>query len=344
MAAFTSTILITGGTTGLGFHITLFLAQQFPSAKIIIASRTDKDNAADTLNKLVQKQQKSSKTSSFAQIEYLPLDLGSTSNIRTFVKDYASKSYPPITALLLNAGLQYHSGDDLRLTPDGIESTFGINHVGHALLFFLLKPHLAANARIVITSSGTHDPAQKTTVPDAVYESAELLAHPTDKDGYATKSKGLQRYASSKLANVLFTYALDRRLSGARNTNNTSTTSWTVCTMDPGLMPGTNLGRDFGPVVVWLFTHVAVHLVWLMRLLVGSQNVHLPQESAANLARLAGMRGEEAQRSAGKYFEGRTARNSSVVSMDEKKQEDLWRWTVKFLARDEEEKRAFETF
>jgi len=341
MAAFTSTILITGGTTGLGLYAAQILAQQSPSTKIIIASRTDKNKAADTLNKVLQKQAKSGNISNIKQIEYLPLDLASTSNVRSFVDHYTSKSYPPITALLLNAALQYHSGKDLRLSPDGIESTFAVNHVGHALLFFLLKPHLAPNARIIITCSGTHDPAQKTAVPDAKYESAELLAHPTDKHGYTTGMKGLQRYASSKLANVIFTYALDRRLGAARSSKDPG---WTVCTMDPGLMPGTALGRDAGPIVLWLFMHVATRLVWLLRVLLRSQNVHLPQASAANLAGLAMMSGQDAVSSSGKYFEGAKERNSSVDSHDEKKQEDLWRWTVDFLARNEEEKRAFEAF
>ncbi|KAK5080284.1 hypothetical protein LTR70_008751 [Exophiala xenobiotica] len=341
MAAFTSTILITGGTTGLGYYTALLLAQRLPSAKIIIASRTDKVKAADTLNHDLQKETKTSTTSSIKQIEYLPLDLSSTPNIRAFVANYASKSYPPITALLLNAGLQYHSGKDLRLSADGIEITFAVNHLGHALLFFLLKPHLASNARIVITSSGTHDPAQKTPF-EAKYESAELLAHPTDKEGYATRMKGGQRYASSKLANVLFTYALDRRLKAAHDSRDAA--SWTVCAMDPGLMPGTALGRDAGAIVLWLFMHVATRLVWLLRLLTGNQNVHLPQESAANLARLASMVGKDAHESSGAYFEGGKEIDSSVASHDEGKQEDLWQWTVNFLARDEDEKKAFETF
>jgi len=341
MAAFTSTILITGGTTGLGKHSALLLAQQFPNAKIIIASRTDKDKTADALNNVLQKQQKSANTSNIKQIEYISLDLSSTANIRSFATSYASRSYPPVTALLLNAGLQYHSGKELRLSPDGIESTFAVNHVGHALLFFLLKPYLAPNARIIITASGTHDPAQKTMAPDAKYETAELLAHPTDKDGYETGNRGLQRYASSKLANVVFMYALERRLEAARHSKGVG---WTVCTMDPGLMPGTALGRDAGPVIAWLFMNVATRLIWLLRLLLGSQNVHLPQESAANLARLASMVGKEAEGSSGEYFEGDKVVDSSVDSRDEKKQEDLWQWTVDFLAKNKEEKEAFETF
>ena len=105
---------------------------------------------------------------------FLPLDLSNRAKVRSFVTTWESKHYPPIQALLLNATLQFPDG--LRLTDEGLESTFAIAHVGHALLFHLLFHHLADNARVVITSSGTHDPAQKTGMPEPVYNTAEELA------------------------------------------------------------------------------------------------------------------------------------------------------------------------
>ncbi|KAJ9659620.1 hypothetical protein H2198_003033 [Neophaeococcomyces mojaviensis] len=351
MSAFTSTILITGGTTGLGYWAAYELARQCPDAKIIIASRSDKNHAADSLNKLLQKDRKPAAQSIQAQVVYLPLDLSSMADIRAFVgTHFSSNANPPIAKLLLNAGLQFYKGKEIRLTPDGIESTFAVNHVGHAFLFFLLKPYLAPTTRIVITASGTHDPAQKSGLPDPEYISAELLAHPTDKDGYEVNMRGLQRYATSKLTNVMFSYALERRLQTMRetpapnspNVNMTPKRNWTIATMDPGLMPGTSLGRDVGPVLFWVFVHVAPKLIWLMRWIVGP-NVHTPQASGANLARLA-MDTEPKVTESGKYFEGQRMIKSSVDSYDEVKQEDLWRWTVGFLAKDGKEKQLFETF
>lgn len=340
MSTYKSTILVTGGTLGLGYWTTFELASQHPDSKIVVANRSDQENAVEKLNKAVQNQH-NLKQSSTPQIEFMSLDLASTTNVRHFVQTFASSTYPPIKSLVLNAGLQYHQGKDIRLSPDGVESTFAINHLGHALLFFLLKPYLASDARIVITSSGTHDPAQKTMIPDAVFESAELLAHPTDHDGYEIKQRGAQRYSSSKLANVLFTYALERRLKGGRDAGHNSLT---VVTMDPGLMPGTGLGRDLGPVIYWIANNVLTHLVWLLKLIIRSKNVHLPQESGKNQARLASQQGEKGVSTSGRYFEGDHEIASSVDSHDQAKQEDLWRWTVDFLAKDEKEKREFETF
>ena len=97
-------------------------------------------------------------------------------DICVFVDRYSSVSYPPIKALFLNAGLQCLGGVEY---TEGIEKTFAINHVGGALLFCLLRPHFAKDARIVLTASGVHDPAQKTGIPDAKYASAEELVHPT---------------------------------------------------------------------------------------------------------------------------------------------------------------------
>lgn len=340
MAAYTSTILVTGGTLGLGYWAAYEMAAKFPESRIIIASRTNKDDAPLSIGKLLQRKRGITASPGFQQVEFMPLDLASTTKVREFVKTYASKGYPPISALLLNAGLQFHSGKDMRLSPDGVETTFAVNHVGHALLLFLLKPYLAHECRIVLTASGVHDPAQKTMVPDAVYESAELLAHPTDSDGYEVKQKGLQRYSSSKLANVLFEYALERRLKVAREAGRSN---WTVVSMDPGLMPDTGLGRDLGPVIYWIARNILSRMLWLLRLIL-SPNVHNSPESGKNLARLGQAKGTEATQTSGLYYEGPKPINSSVDSRVEAKQEDLWRWTVDFLARDEEEKRAFETF
>lgn len=127
----------------------------------------------------------------------MALDLADTNNVRAYAKEWASKNWPPIQALLLNAGLQFPA--ELHKTAEGLEATFAINHVGHALLFHLLCPFLAPSARVVVTSSGTHDPAQKTGLPDAVYNTAEELAHPPAS---TINDPGRKRYSSSKLANI----------------------------------------------------------------------------------------------------------------------------------------------
>lgn len=174
-----------------------------------------------------------------------------------------------------------------------------------------------------------HDPAQKTGLPDAVYTTAAALAKPTSE--IALKN-GRQQYSNSKLANVLWTYALDRRVKGSGK-------GWSVNAMDPGLMPGTGLARDAGPVLRFLFLRVLPSVIPLLRMLV-SPNVHTAGESGEALARLAV--GGDVGGVSGKYFEGTREIESSKDSYVVEKQEDLWKWTLDTVSKDGEEKASFE--
>ena len=169
-------------------------------------------------------------------------------------------------------------------------------------------------------------------IPDAVYNSAEELAHPTA----ATEgNSGRQRYSSSKLSNVLWTYALNRHI-GA---NSSGGKKWTVTAFDPGLMPGTGLARDAAPFLQFLWHRVLPRLIPLLRVLL-SPNVHTDAESGFALARLGV--GEDVQGKTGVYFEGLKEIKTSVDSYKVEKQDDLWEWTVKTVAKDEGERRSFE--
>lgn len=311
------TVLITGGTTGLGYECALNISTQCPQYQVLIASRSNKDDAAVSIN------QKTGQSN----VEYLKLDLSSLTKVRSFAADYAKKGYPPIKVLVLNAGLQIL---DLNYTEDKIESTFAVNHVGHVLLFYLMSPYLAEEARILITASGTHDPTQKSGIPDAIYNSAEELAQPTKE---TEKYVGRQRYATSKLCNIMWTYALQRRL------ERTPGKKWTVNAFDPGLMPGTGLARDAGALVQFLWHNILPRTIWLLRLLI-SPNIHLARDSGASLARLAV--GDDVKGISGKYYEGQKPIPSSKDSQVVEKQEDLWEWTVNRVAKDENERREFE--
>ena len=313
------TVLITGGTINLGFHAAVDIARAHPDYTVVLASRSDGDGAAQKINKLLNQD----------NVVFLPLDLMDTSKIRAFVQDWPSHNFPPIKALLLNAGLQFPG--PLEKTAEGVEKTFAIQ-VGHALLFHLLCPYLATGARVVVTASGTHDPAQKSGMPDAVYTSAEDLAHPP---AAMVDIDGRQRYTSTKLANILWTYAVHRRLAQAPERR------LTVNAFDPGLMPGTGLARNYTPVMRWLWNNVLPRLIPLFRL-VYTKNVHTPEESGAALARLA--IGADVEGVSGRYFEGVEDVKSSVVSYDERKQDDLWEWTVNHLAKNGEEKARFQQF
>lgn len=317
------TILITGATSGLGYECALSIARQCPDAQIIIASRSDPNGCAKSINDHVGQN----------NVQFMKLDLSSLAKVRQFASEWQAKAFPPIQALVMNAALQFPG--DVDYTEDGFEKTFGISHIGHALLFNLLRPQLADAARVVIVSSGTHDPAQTTGMPTAVYNSAEELAHPTPE---TSQFKGRQRYTSTKLANVLYTYALDDHFRSILQKSG-GKTKWTVSAIDPGLMPGTGLARQTTGIQRFLWLHVLPAVLPLLRLLV-SKNIHSPQESGEALARLAV--GKDVEGESGVYYEGTKPIKSSEASYDKGKQDDLWQWTAKALARDEAERSRFE--
>ena len=170
--------------------------------------------------------------------EELGVDLASPASVRDFAKEVAARGIAP-RALVCNAGLQVSQGP--RLTADGYELTFAANHLGHFLLVNLLLERLAPAARIVIVSSGVHDPAQFTGMPKAAVGDLAVLAATGGPDPNAFD--GRLAYVNSKLCNLWFAYELDRRLlvwTSARGAARFTVNAW-----EPGLVPGSGLAREY---------------------------------------------------------------------------------------------------
>ena len=294
MAA-TRTFIVTGGNTGLGFHCAAFLSLDRESL-VVVACR-DPRSGEEAARKLRR---------NGARIEVLPLDLADQASVRAFVEAFHKLASPPLAGLVCNAGLQ-NIGAPGR-TAEGYETTFAVNHLGHYLLARLLLSAMAADARIVFVSSGAHDPAQKSGLPDPRYESADAVAH----DFEAGADAGRRRYATSKLCNVLCTYEFTRRLAAAPDPRRQSIR---VNAFDPGLMPGTGLARTYPAILRFAWNYVLPAATLFMR------NVNRPAKSGQRLALLAnGPQGVVT----GKYFsEGRESR-SSDLSYDRAKALDLW--------------------
>lgn len=321
MTQFKRSILLTGGTHGLGFEIAVQLAKAQPDYLIVVAARSDK-GATDKIKA-------QSKTNN---IEFAALDLIDRDNIRTFAAKWAERQLPPIHALMLNAGLQFPL--EYYFTPDGFEKTFAIGHMGHALLFALLRSYLADDARIIITTSGTHDPAQKFGgMPHPRYGSAEATARPAPcPKNTVFKTPGLERYTTTKLATLLWMYALHRRVEAA---NAKTGRNWSVFAADPGLMPDTGLFRDSPALFRFVFGRVLSNILPVLRV-VYHPHVHTSEESGAAFVKLA--LGPEGERKSGRYFEGVREIKSSEESYEEAKQEDMWSWTLENVPRDGRER------
>jgi light-dependent protochlorophyllide reductase len=238
----------------------------------------------------------------------IEVDLASLQSVRAFVDTFRDARLAPLHAVVCNAGVQVVSGTEL--TAEGVEMTFGVNHLGHFALVQSLLDELADPARIVVVSSGTHDPAKHTGMPSPHYSSAAELAHPP-----GDTIDGRRRYTTSKLCNVLFAYELDRRLGQGQR-------GITVNAFDPGLMPGSGLARDYSPIGRWAWRY----LFPALRVL---PNVNSTRSSGQRLAALAGDPRYDGV--TGSYFEGTRPIRSSVDSYDRDKALDLWETSERLL-------------
>lgn len=170
------------------------------------------------------------------------LDLDALQSVREFAARIADAG--PIDALVLNAGLQLAKP---ATSADGYERTFAVNHLAHYLLLRLLEGQMAPGGRVILTGSGTHDPAEGTPVTPPVHANSEWLAWP-ERDPTAepsTRKACFRAYSTSKLANILTAREAAKRYPAL-----------SVMSFDPGYVPWTGLGRDNGRVIATLVSFI----------------------------------------------------------------------------------------
>ena len=296
------TAVITGANTGLGLECARALLRTDPSWHVVLAVR-DPARGAAAVEDLGEPQ----------RCSVMRLDLASLRSVHGFAEQIRTAALPPLHAVVCNAGVQVVSG--AQRTADGFEMTFGVNHLGHFALVDGLLDHLARPARILVVSSGTHDPDKHTGMPAPHYTSAADLAEPpADSD----TTEGRRRYTTSKLCNVLFAFELDRRLDHGVTTVNA---------FDPGLMPGSGLARDYSAVQRFAWRYVLPALRFLPQ-------VKSPRASGEKLAAL--VTDSRFDGVSGQYFDGLKPIRSSAESYDREKALDLWQTSerlVQSLAR-----------
>lgn len=194
--------IVTGANSGMGKATSAALADM--GAKVIMLCRNEQ-RGKQAYNELKKEGR---------DIDLILCDLGSYASIYTFV-DQIKKNYAKVDILVNNAGF---ISLDRQFTSEGIERQFGINHLGHFLLTTELMDHMPSGSRIVNVASGAHKTG------NIHFEDINL-------------SRGfnvITAYSQSKLANVLFTRELSRRLK-SRNIS--------VNCCHPGAV-ATNMGVD----------------------------------------------------------------------------------------------------
>ena len=188
-------ILITGANTGIGLVTARELALR--GAQLFMACRSPQagEAAVDLVRAAV------AASGGRGSVELLPLDLGDLDSVRRCADLFLARGLP-LHVLINNAGLAGSKG----FTKSGFELAFGVNHIGHFLLTQLLLERIKTSgpARIVTVASRAHK-----RVPGIDFDA---LTRPTQ-----TRT-AVQEYCVSKLANVLFSAELARRLKGTEIT------------------------------------------------------------------------------------------------------------------------------
>jgi NAD(P)-dependent dehydrogenase (short-subunit alcohol dehydrogenase family) len=262
------TILVTGANAGIGKETAVGLAKLGACVVMLCRDQARGESA----------QQYIKQESGNDRVELMLCDLSSQNSIRRFADEFRSR-YQRLDVLVNNAGVVLRQRS---LTEDGLESTFAINHLGYFLLTSLLLDLLkkSAPSRIVNVSSAAHQ-----------YGKLTINSWPT-----ANNYGAFGAYANSKLANVLFTYELARRLEG---------TGVTVNCLHPGGV-GTNLFRGLPK-----FLQAAIRLVTLS-----------PESGAKTSIYLASS--PEVEGITGKYFARRRQQESSAASHNIGAAKSLW--------------------
>uniref|UniRef100_A0A8C3AVM5 Si:dkey-23o4.6 n=1 Tax=Cyclopterus lumpus TaxID=8103 RepID=A0A8C3AVM5_CYCLU len=182
------TVLITGANTGIGKETSRDLARR--GARVVMACRD--------LSRAEQAAEEIRLSTGNGNVVIRHLDLGSVYSVRQFAKDFTDGE-DRLDVLINNAGVMMCPR---WLTEDGFETQLAVNHLGHFLLTNLLLPKLKSSA-----------PSRVVTVSSIAHQGGRI-----DFDDLFSSKKtysSLESYRQSKLANVLFSRELGRRLRGS---------------------------------------------------------------------------------------------------------------------------------
>jgi len=266
------TALVTGATSGIGFHTALGLARE--GAHVILGGR-DEERARKSVE-VIRRETEA------PRIDYLIADMSSMAGVRSFAEQILNQ-YSRLDILVNNVGGLFLTR---QISEDGYEKTFALNHLSYFLLTELLKDLLIASApaRIVNVSSTAHQNSQIDF-----------------EDLHSTRRyRGMTAYGQSKLANLLFTYELARRLAD---------TSVTANALHPGFVR-TALGmKNSNPVLA--------ALIWLV-----FRAGMSPERGARTSLLLASS--PELEEVTGKYYSAGNQVRSSRMSYDKAAAARLW--------------------
>lgn len=270
-------VLVTGGTSGIGKATALALADQ-GATTVVVGRNREKTTATVVEIKSV---------TGNPQVEMLLADLSAQADVRRITHEFIER-HDRLDVLVNNVG----GGFTVRReSVDGIEMTWALNHLSSFLLTNLLLDSLAtsSSARVINVTSSSHRGARID------------FDDPNLRNNYSAN----RAYGQSKLANLMFTYEIARRLAGTQVTANA---------VDPGPV-ATNLFKSEG---------MASSKSFFLRLGVRIHGLvaRPPEQGAQTVIYLASS--PEVEGVSGKHWHNKRVTRSSVASRNEADQRRLW--------------------
>lgn len=266
------TMLVTGATSGIGY-VTARELSRMGAAVTLVGRDPMRVNASV---------ERIRRETGAASVDGMVADLSSLAEVRGLADAFLAR-HDRVDVLVNNAGAWFTSR---QTTVDGFERTFALNHLAPFLLTHLVLDRLKASApaRVVTVSSMAHS-GQRIDLDDV--------------NNTRRPYQGLRVYGESKLANIMFTYALARRLAGSDVTANT---------LHPGVV-ATGFGKNNGAGMRWAMSIFSAFAL-------------SPERGARTSVYLASS--PDVAQVTGKYFIKEKPAQSSPASCDEETQERLW--------------------
>ncbi len=276
-------VMVTGSTAGIGKATALEIARMGASV-IVVGRNEEKTREAVSMIR---------RETGNDNVDYLLADLSSIDQVITLADQFKAK-HDRLDVLVNNVGAFLWSRQE---TDDGIEMTFALNHlVGYFLLTYLLLDVIQASpsARIVNVSSAAHFGGK------IDFEDLEGRLRYT----------GWKAYGQSKLADVMFTYALARRL---------VRTGVTVNALHPGVVASNFAVTNNRNTVLTRLFRVVTNLFSISEAEGAETSVYLATSP-------------EVEGVTGRYFDDKQEKRSSKASYDQAAQERLWQVSEEMLA------------
>ena len=218
-------IFITGGNSGIGFFALVNLLKMKNNLYVVIKSELRKNEFLEIIQKYFEKNY---------LIKYLNIiencDLSDLESIKK-IKDYFIIKKIFLDVIVLNAGLQYTGSFYPKVSKQGIELTFAVNHLAHFYLVNILKDFVRdkEESKIIITSSDVHDPNSSGGNIGKKAGLNNLVDFRKKVTGQFLNFNADESYKNSKLCNILFAKELVKKLK-------TSSSQISVITWAPGLV------------------------------------------------------------------------------------------------------------